>query len=107
MTTAMHTETQNVPTVTLDGRRIIIRRTPSYGRSIVGYIDPPDAERACNVIRGALADAYTAGCNRARIDVLNIVHACTDHDDDGAVNGADLIGGNDYTDGLIAWIEQS
>lgn len=100
MTTSLHTQTPDVPTVTTDGRRIVIRRTT--GRSTVGYIDAVDAERATAEIRGALADAYHAGYNRARIDVQNIVTACTDDDD--SISGADLIDGNDATDGLIAWI---
>jgi hypothetical protein len=56
---AVNPDTPTMPTVSIRGRNIIIRR--GYTSHVVGYIDPIDADRAAAEIRGAIADAYRAG----------------------------------------------
>ena len=52
---------------------------------------------------------HAAGYDLARAEVRRIAEACTEHpdatlDEDCPINGADLVGGNDRTDGLMAWL---
>jgi hypothetical protein len=84
----------------VNGRSILIRHGWHIPR-LVGYADLADVEGFAAAIRGALADAYVAGQQHARTEVERIVDACTDDD---SVNGADLVGGNDATDGLMEWL---
>jgi hypothetical protein len=100
MTTRTATTPAKMPTVTISGREIRIHRD-GYGYRTVGYVDLVDAHTSAAEIRGAIADAYVAGQQHARTEVAHIVEACTDDD---SVNGADLVGGNDRTDGLMEWL---
>lgn len=97
MTTYTHNTTPNVPTVTHNDRRLFVNRT-SNGKRVIGYADLIDIEAMAAHVRGAIADAYLAGQAHARADVARIVDTCTDHDNDDAINGADL------TDTLTEWL---
>ena len=105
MTTRISTQPATVPTVRVD------RHTVTVAGATVGYCDLIDADTFAARLRGALAEAFTAGQDHARAEVRRIAEACTEHDDpaclfgdDCCINGADLVGGNDRTDGLMEWL---
>ena len=105
MTTRIATTPAKMPTVTISGREIRIHRD-GRGYRTVGYVDLDDAHTSAAEIRGALADAYHAGYATARREVQRLADLTRTHDDE-IIDADALLFGNDATDGLLAWLEQS
>lgn len=94
MSTRISTQPATVPTVRVD------RHTVTVAGATVGYCDLIDADTFAARIRGALAEAFTAGRREAQREVAAIIERA------GATNADDILDGCDATDGIIDWVTQ-